>query len=114
MHPLLSSRTNSLLYLSAWIPLGALLGLVLSMSAPINWKETAAVTAPLTLLLAFVCLSPWYSCRFLPLGSTPVWKLLTNHLLAALVLSGGVMWAGRTLAASFTDLFPGLAQKFRP
>lgn len=114
MHPLLSSRTNLLLYLTAWVPLGAMLGLVLSMPAGLDWREATAITAPLSLVLAAVCLSPWYSCRFLPLGSTPVWKLLTNHLLAAVVLSGGVLWAGRTLAASFTDLFPGLTQKFRP
>ena len=114
MHPLLSSRTNLLLYLTAWVPLGAMLGLVLSMPAGLDWRETTAITVPLSLMLAVVCLSPWYSCRFLPLGSTPVWKLLTNHLLAAVVLSGGVLWAGRTLAASFADLFPGLAQKFRP
>src|SRR3984893_1569062 len=114
MHPLLSSRTNLLLYLTAWVPLGAMLGLVLSMPAGLDWREATAITAPLSLVLAAVCLSPWYSCRFLPLGSTPVWKLLTNHLLAAVVLSGGVLWAGRTLAASFTDLFPDLAQKFRP
>jgi signal transduction histidine kinase len=114
MHPLLSSRTNLLLYLTAWIPLGAMLGLVLSLPAGLDWREAMAITTPLSLVLAAVCLSPWYSCRFLPLGSTPVWKLLTNHLLAAVVLSGGVLWAGRTLAASFTDIFPGLSQRFRP
>lgn len=114
MHPLLSGRTNLLLYLTAWVPLGAMLGLVLSMPAGLDWKETSAITAPLSLVLAAICLSPWYSCRFLPLGSTPAWKLLTNHLLAAVVLSGGVLWAGQTLAASFSDFFPGLTQKFRP
>ncbi|MBZ5591779.1 MAG: histidine kinase [Acidobacteriia bacterium] len=114
MHPLLSSRTNFILYLAAWIPLGLMLGLVLSMPASLNWREATAVTVPLSLLLASVCLSPWYSCRFLPLGSTPLWKLLTNHLLAAVVLSGGVLLAGRTLATSFSDFFPDLGQRFRP
>src|SRR5579864_1809173 len=119
MHPLLSSRTNILLYLMAWIPLGTMLGLVLSMSAPINWRETAAITAPLSLVLAFVCLSPWYSSRFLPLGLTPVWKLLTNHLLAAVVLSSVVLMMARMLATALADMFPGpvnappLDQRFR-
>jgi hypothetical protein len=119
MHPLLFSRTNSLLYLSSWIPLGAMLGLILSLSAPISWRETAAITAPLSLLLAFVCLSPWYSCRFLPLGSAPVWKLLTNHLLAAVVLSGGVLLTARLIAAGVSGAFPApldglpLDQRFR-
>jgi hypothetical protein len=119
MHPLLSSRTNILLYLMAWIPLGAMLGLVLSMSAPMNWRETAAITAPLSLVLAFVCLSPWYSSRFLPLGLTPVWKLLTNHLLAAVVLSSVVLVMAHVLASAFGNMFPGpgnapsLDQRFR-
>ncbi len=118
MHPILASRTNFLLYLAAWLPLGAMLGFVLSMSAPINWEESAAITVPLTLVLALVCLSPWYSCRYLPLGSTPVWKLLTNHLLAAVVLSGAVLvvarMAARMAAAGFANDFPHLDQRFRP
>src|SRR5579862_989852 len=114
MHPLLSSRTNLAMYLTAWIPLGAMLGLVLSMPAGLDWRETTALTAPLSLLLAFVCLSPWYSCRFLPLGATPAWKLLSNHVLAAVVLSGGVLLAARALAGGFSDAFPGLGQRFQP
>src|SRR5260370_35136185 len=119
MHPLLASRTRFILYLASWIPLGAMLGLVLSMSAPINWRETAAITAPLSLILAFVCLSPWYSSRFLPLGLTPVWKLLTNHLLAAVVLSSAVLAMARMLATAFAGIFPrpgnvpSLDQRFR-
>lgn len=112
MHPILASRTNFLLYLAAWMPLGAMLGFVLSMSAPINWEESAAITVPLTLVLALVCLSPWYSCRYLPLGSTPIWKLLTNHLLAAVVLSGAVLVAARMAAAGFSNAFPRLDQRF--
>src|SRR6266446_5308463 len=113
MHPLLVSRTNFLLYLAAWIPIGAMLGLVLNMSARLNWAETAAITAPLTLVLAFVCLSPWYSTRFLPLGATPFWKLLSNHLLAAMVLTGAVLLLARGLTASFSGGFPDLGSRFR-
>jgi two-component system, LytTR family, sensor histidine kinase AlgZ len=114
MHPLLFSRTNFLLYLAAWIPIGAMLGLVLSMSAQLNWAETGAITLPLTLVLAFVCLSPWYSTRFLPLGATPIWKLMSNHLLAAVVLTGAVLLLARGLAASFSGGFPNLGARIRP
>jgi hypothetical protein len=48
-----------------------MLGFVLSMPAPVNWAEGAAITAPVTLILALDCLTPWYTCRYLPLGSTP-------------------------------------------
>jgi two-component system sensor histidine kinase AlgZ len=114
MHPVFASRIRFLLYLAAWIPLGAMLGFVLSMAAPINQAESAAITAPITVVLALVCLSPWYSCRVLPLGLTPVWKLLTNHLLAAGVLSGGVLLAFRAVAAEFGSVFPGLYDRFQP
>ena len=114
MHPVFASRTSFLLYLAAWIPLGGMLGYVLSMAAPINWTESAAITAPITLVLALVCLSPWYSCRVLPLGPTPVWKLLSNHLLAAGVLGGGVLLAARAVAAEFANVFPGLYERFQP
>ena len=114
MHPVFASRIRFLLYLAAWIPLGAMLGFVLSMAAPINHAESAAITAPITVVLALVCLSPWYSCRVLPLGPTPVWKLLTNHLLAAGVLSGAVLLAARAVAAEFGSVFPGLYDRFQP
>src|SRR5689334_21174126 len=102
MHPLLANRNNFILYVAAWIPIGAMLGLVLSMSAQLNWAETAAVTAPLMLVLAVVCLSSWYSTRFLPLGATPIWKLAGHHLLAAVVLTGAVLLMARGLAASLS------------
>jgi two-component system sensor histidine kinase AlgZ len=113
MHPVFRSRTTFLLYLAAWIPLGAMLGFVLSKSAPLNWEESASITAPLTLVLALISLSPWYSCRFLPLGSTPVWKLLLNHLLAAGVVGGASLVVARVLAAVFATGFPGLDQRFQ-
>ncbi len=114
MHPLLANRNNFILYVAAWIPIGAMLGLVLSMSAQLNWAEASAVTAPLTLVLALVCLSPWYSTKFLPLGTTPIWRLMSNHLLAAMVLTGAVLLLARGLAASLSGGFPDLSTRFRP
>src|SRR4029077_8388296 len=54
------------------------------------------------------------SCRVLPLGPTPVWKLLSNHLLAAGVLGGAVLLAARAVAAEFANVFPGLYERFQP
>ncbi len=114
MHPVLQSRTNFLLYLLAWIPSGAMLGFVLILSAPINWMEGASITAPVVVLLALVCLSPWYSCRYLPLRSTPAWKLLGNHVLASVVLSGILLFAARMTARGLTSpSFPDLDLRFR-
>ena len=113
MHPIFASRTNLILYLAAWIPTGAMLSFVISMSASINWAESAAITAPFTLLLALACLSPWYSCRYLPLRSTPIWKLLTNHLLAAVVLSAAIQMTARATAVALSGVFPSLDQRFK-
>ncbi len=115
MHPVFASRTNFLLYLAAWIPFGAMLGFVLVLSAPISWIEGVAVTAPVALLLALDCLSPWYTCRYLPLRSTPAWKLLTNHLLASIVLGGIILLVARLLARGLSlNTFPGLDVRLRP
>ena len=115
MHPIFANRTNFLLYLAVWIPSGAMLGAVLCLSAPISWAEGAAVTAPVAALLALVCLSPWYSCRYLPLRSTPIWKLLTNHLLASVVLGGAILFTARLFARGLaSNTFPDLDQRFRP
>ena len=114
MHPVFAKRSTLLLYLAAWIPSGAMLTFVLILSTPINWIEGAAIMTPVTLLLALVCLSPWYSCRYLPLRSTPVWKLLTNHVLAAVVLGGVILFTARMLARGLSsNTFPGLDLRLR-
>src|SRR5439155_12086683 len=41
-------------------------------------------------------------------------KLLTNHLSAAVVLSGAVLLVARLSAASLAGVFPHLEQRFRP
>src|SRR5690242_19157773 len=114
MHPIFKSRSSFLAYLIAWIPLGSMLGFVLSVSGHLRWTESVSITAPLTVVLAFVCLSSWYSCRFLSLGSTPVWKLLTHHIIAAICVSAIALVITRILVASFSGLFPMLNERFRP
>jgi sensor histidine kinase YesM len=90
MHPLFQNRNSLFAYFFAWVPLGAMLGVVVSAAAHLNWRATAAIVAPVTLLMAFVCLSPWYVCRALPLKGTPTWKLLSHHWVAATLASAFV------------------------
>jgi two-component system sensor histidine kinase AlgZ len=114
MHPIFRSRTGLLAYLVAWVPFGAMFGFVLTAAGHLRWTESLAVTAPLTVVLAFVCLSPWYSCRFLPLGSTPVWKLLLHHIIAAMCASALVVVVARVLVTSMRGAFPGIDQRLQP
>jgi two-component system sensor histidine kinase AlgZ len=113
MHPIFQNWRVFLMYLGAWAPLGAILGLLISASGNLNTAETAAITAPVSAILAFVCLSPWYTCRGLPLRSTTAQSLLGQHLLASIVIAGVVLLLARMVAGGFSRLLPGLDQRFR-
>jgi signal transduction histidine kinase len=98
--------------MAAWIPLGAILVLVVHLSGRLTVLESLAVMTPAIVVMAFVCLSPFYVCRSLPLRSTPREKILINHLTAALILTGGVMLVGRFAASLLTPSFERLDQRF--
>ena len=112
MHPLLHNWKGSLLYLAAWVPLGAILGLVIHVAGGLTAIETTVIIVPVVVILAFVCLAPWYACRALPLNSTGAGRLLGQHLLAAVVVSGAVLFVARLVAGGFSDLRPGLEHRF--
>jgi two-component system sensor histidine kinase AlgZ len=114
MHPIFGSRANFLLYLSAWVLVGGMLGTLLATATQLTIQESGAVTWPLVVFLAFICLSPWYTCRFMPLNSTAPWKLFSNHLAAAVVSSALVVFLARLVVSSSTGLFPGIDNRFRP
>src|SRR6202451_2986522 len=100
MHPLLQNWKASLLYFAAWAPLGAILGLLISTVGSLTAFETAVIIVPVTVILAFVCLSPWYACRALPLKSTGAGRLIGQHVLAAVVVSGTMLFVAKIAASS--------------
>ncbi|HLJ13719.1 MAG TPA: histidine kinase [Bryobacteraceae bacterium] len=114
MHPILAQSRRFILYLLGWIPTAALLTYLLVKSSQLAWGETVAVVAPLMLLFAFVCLSPWYLCRRLPLRTTSLWKLLFHHLSAAVLSS--LLWIALAdgLALSLSRFFPDLPERLSP
>jgi two-component system, LytTR family, sensor histidine kinase AlgZ len=63
--------------------------------------EAAELAAPLTLVYAFVCLTPWYLCRQLPLGATHPLKIALDHggaaVLATALWIGAAQLLGRVL-----------------
>jgi len=67
MHPILASGRRVLLYVLAWALILALLAAILWASGRVDWQTAVRGLAPACLLFAFVCLSPWYLCRALPL-----------------------------------------------
>jgi len=102
MHPILASRRRLLLYLAAWIPLAGLVSLVSGTAGRVAWTTAAATLAPACLVYAFVCLSPWYTCRVRPLRWSNAAALAGTHTLAAaaasLILVGTATLAGWFLA----------------
>jgi LytS/YehU family sensor histidine kinase len=80
---------------------------VLSVSGRLTWQEAFFVTARLTAVLAFMCLTPFYMCRALPLG-TRMWKTVTNHVVAAAAAGGIVLAIAYALTAHSSALFPGI------
>jgi LytS/YehU family sensor histidine kinase len=114
MHPLFQNRNSLLAYFFAWVPLGAMLGVVISAAAHLDWKATLAIIAPVTLLLACVCLSPWYLCRTLPLNGTPRWKLLSHHWIAAMFASALVLFFVPFLLHLLARFRPDVERQFEP
>jgi two-component system sensor histidine kinase AlgZ len=67
MHPILASGRRVLLYVLAWALILALLAAILWASGRVDWRAAVGGLAPACLLFAFICLTPWYLCRVLPL-----------------------------------------------
>ena len=112
MHPVFRHWRRSALYLAAWIELGVVLGFLAPTSGHIDRLGAMAIIAPLALLLGFVCLIPFYICRTVPLRASAWKSLLQNHLLATVLVAGGVTFAGRLLASALSSQWPGLDRLF--
>ncbi len=98
--------------MAAWIPLGGILTVVAHLSGRLPIAEALAVMAPTTLVMSFVCLSPFYMCRSLPLRSAAKHRIAANHVGAAVVLAAAVMLVGRFAASLLTPAFPDIGEGF--
>lgn len=106
MHPLLKrsegrkhGSINRLgVYLLAWAPLTALLIYLMAGPGAMGWRDAALLMVPMCIVYEFVCLSPWYTCKAMPLDRTPVRRLFLTHTIAAVTLS--LLWVetGRLFA----------------
>jgi two-component system sensor histidine kinase AlgZ len=98
MHPILISRTRFALYLLAWLPIAAAGTLLFAFAAKVPWTQGALTAAGLALFYALVCLSPWYSGRYLPFEPANIGKLLVNHTAAAVVAAALLLVAAKLLS----------------
>ncbi len=112
MHPIFSRRAWLVAYLAAAGVGAALLALLLRAAGALSWSTAAGLAGPLALLYAFVCLTPWYLCRVLPLGATHPAKIAVEHLGSA-VLATGLWVAAAQLLGRIFDASAG-AQAVTP
>ena len=111
MHPLLASPRLALVYLLAWAAIFALLASVTGATSPATWLDAAAALAPACALAAFICLSPFYICRAMPIGRTAAWNLAFTFGGAAATAGAIFSWSAvaTLVALSRTARFPGIA-----
>ena len=77
--PILARRDLTLAYAVLWLVLGVALACArAAVAAP-----AAARIVPLVLLYGFICLTPWYLCRLMPMRPGPLGGRRCVHLLAA-------------------------------
>ena len=112
MHPILRDWRSFLAWMGAWIPLAAVLTVVAHVSGNLAIVEAAAVMAPTTLVLSFVCLAPFYMCRSLPLRSASKGRIMLHHAGAAVILAGCVLLVGRFAASLLGSTYPEVGAGF--
>jgi len=86
MHPVFARKWFPS-YLILWVVFGVMLAGLLRMPGTLTWREAIVISEPLCLFYAFVCLTPWYMCRQLPLRSSNALKVVANHVGAAILAS---------------------------
>ena len=102
MHPIFRNRTWVVTYLIICAALGVILaGLIHVAGGALNWKEALAISEPLLLFFAFVCLTPWYVCRQLPLASTDKFKLAAYHAGTAILATALWIALARVIGYAF-------------
>lgn len=108
MHPILGHLRQLGLYLLGWVPLALILIYLLTRSGE-TWLAATAMTLPMCIVYAFLCLTAWYPCRATPLEKSSFLKLVLTHFTAAMMLSA--LWVqlarGITIVLSRWGGFPG-------
>jgi hypothetical protein len=102
MHPIFLKWTRLASYMLGSVLAAGLLAGLLRMTGALQWREAFELSAPMCLVYGFLCLTPWYSCRALPLGTTAPWRLAGEHAGAAVLAAA--LWVGmaRLLGRLFT------------
>src|SRR5512144_667678 len=83
VHPIFAERGRLRAYLLAWVPLAALLALLLALGGRLGWTAAIALAVPLALFHAFMSLSAWYVARGMPVTSPNLARVIGTYAAAA-------------------------------
>jgi hypothetical protein len=98
MHPIFRNKNWFAAYLVLWLAvLASMLAALLDVPGTLLWRETALLAWPLCLFYSFLCLTPWYMCRQLPLVAANKWRLVISHLSAAVLATSLWIALGRLI-----------------
>jgi hypothetical protein len=103
MHPILARGSRLALYLGVWTIVGVLLAALLAGPGGLVATRSLAISVPLALVYAFVCLSAWYVARSTPLGATGAVRLAATALTASVISSGVWLIVARGWLEVFTE-----------
>ncbi len=100
MHPVFTNRATALVYLGVWSGMALALSSLLHQTSALGWGQALLIAGAQCLLLAFMCMTPWYTCRTLPFGNTQRARIVWNHGAAAIIVTSiwvacarGLAWA---------------------
>jgi hypothetical protein len=114
VHPILTNRNRTILYVASWIPVAALLIGIVTRGGAISFGEATAILVPMCFLYAFICQASWYLCAAIPLRQKGLARLLATQATAAAVSSAiwigvGWLWVWTIESTGYAD---GIEQRF--
>ena len=112
MHPLFRYWRRLLIYLLVWIEIGVVLGLIGPVSSFQARLEVFAFTIPISLVLGFICLTPLYVCRTVPLRALAWKSVMQNHLFGVLAAIAAMTIAGKLLESVLSSVWPEMSPHF--
>jgi two-component system, LytTR family, sensor histidine kinase AlgZ len=89
MHPVFARKWLPI-YLGVWLFFGVLLAGLARMPETLTWREALLIAEPMCLFYAFVCLTPWYMCRKLPLRSTSAFAVAVKQNAASIIVATAI------------------------
>jgi len=113
VHPILENRQRLAFYLIAWLPISAILTVIVKRE-PSPWVEAILVAVPMSFLYAFMCLSAWYVCLAAPMRGQSLARSMGTLGAASALASGAWVLFGEIWAVSLDPWMatPGLNEHY--